>query len=218
MVHAARASVNRATARFILRSGSAASKGSSTAPPSTRHFLIAGEKILKTELTPSVPTPNAFLIAGVCPTFFPPAPLRAFLIGYTNRLEIDLTHSQQTRKHFLIATICPTFFSPAPLRAILIGTPRRLEIELTRSQQTRKDFLIGTICPTFFSPAPHPAHQSSLITRRWLTSSLFDTNKPHKIIILVSLPMKTKEKRIFYSIQIWLSWHRQFCLCSSVFG
>ena len=110
MVHAARASVNRAAARFILRAGragskgcaaarfilragragskgwaaarfilrparrrrdgSAASKGSATAPPSTRHFLIAGEKILKTELTPSVPSPNAFLIASICPTFF----------------------------------------------------------------------------------------------------------------------------------------------------
>jgi hypothetical protein len=40
MVHAARASVNRATARFILRSGSAASKGRSTTPPSPRHLLI----------------------------------------------------------------------------------------------------------------------------------------------------------------------------------
>ena len=164
MVHAARASVNRAVARFIprparrRRDGSAASKGSATAPPSTRHLLIAGEKILKTELTPSVPTPNAFLIAGVCATF-----------------------------------------SPAPLRALLIGTPIRLEIDLTHSQQTRKHFLIGTIRPTFTS-APLFTHHSSLITRHCLThhrltSFLFDTNKPHKIIILASLPMKTKEKQ-----------------------
>ena len=108
MVHAAPASVNRASARFILRSGSAASKGSSTAPPSTRHFLIAGEKILKTELTPSVPTPNAFLIAGDFPLFSPTAP--RISNRYSKLLEIELTHSQQTRKHFLIATICPTLF------------------------------------------------------------------------------------------------------------
>ncbi len=49
MVHAA--PVNRATARFILRSGSAASKGSSaanaTSSLSTRHFLIASRQNIK---------------------------------------------------------------------------------------------------------------------------------------------------------------------------
>ena len=35
----------------------------------THAFLIAGEKILKTALTPSVPTPSVFLIAGVSATF-----------------------------------------------------------------------------------------------------------------------------------------------------
>src|SRR5271169_1676111 len=151
MVHAAH--VNRATARFILRSGSAASKGSSATPPSTRHFLIVSAKLLETELTPSVPSPNAFRIANICPTFFSPAPLRAFLIGTAIRLKSDLTHSQQTRKHFLIGTIGPTL-----------------------------------------APAPLCTHHSSLITPHCLTPFLFDTNKPHKIIILVSVPMKTKEK------------------------
>jgi hypothetical protein len=37
-------------------------------PAATPGFLIAGEKILKTELTPSVPIPNVFLIAGVSAT------------------------------------------------------------------------------------------------------------------------------------------------------
>ena len=181
MVHAARASVNRATARFILRSGSAASKGSSTAPPPTRHFLIAGEKILKTELTPSVPISNAFLIAGDFPPFSPAAP--RISNRYTKLLEIDLTRSQQTRKHFLIATICPTFFSPAPLRAILIGTPRRLEIDLTHSQQTRKDFLIGTICPTFFRPrrsSPITRHPSLITASPHFYSIQME---PHKIVV-----------------------------------
>src|SRR5271170_1877409 len=73
----------------------------------TQHcrFLIAGEKILKTEPTPSVPIPNAFLMAGDFPPLSP-APLRASLIGTRCRLETDLTHSQQRRKHFLIGTIC----------------------------------------------------------------------------------------------------------------
>ena len=71
-----------------------------TAP--LRSFLIAGEKILKTELTPSVPIPNVFLIAGVCPTFSPAASPR-ISNRYTKLLEIELTRSQQTRKHFLIA-------------------------------------------------------------------------------------------------------------------
>src|SRR5271170_1432912 len=45
MVNAARASVNRATARFILRSGSAASKGSATTPPSPRRAKISHHQL-----------------------------------------------------------------------------------------------------------------------------------------------------------------------------
>ncbi len=114
---------------------------------------------------------------------------------YSKLLEFELTYTKQTRKDFLIATICPTFFSPAPLPALLIGTGSRLEIDLTHSEQTRKHFLIGTIRPTFTS-APLLTHHLSLLTRDFLTSFLFDTNKPNKIIILVSRPMKTKEKRV----------------------
>ena len=84
----------------------------------THAFLIAGEKILKTDLTPSVPIPNAFLIAGVCPTFSPAAAPR-ISNRYTKLLEIELTRSQQRRKHFLIGTICPTFFARAVLRPAL---------------------------------------------------------------------------------------------------
>jgi len=35
----------------------------------THQFLIAGEEILIPTLTPAVPTPSGFLIAGVCPLF-----------------------------------------------------------------------------------------------------------------------------------------------------
>ncbi len=47
MVHAAHAAVNRATARFILTSGSVASKGSAPVPLATRHFLIASRQNIK---------------------------------------------------------------------------------------------------------------------------------------------------------------------------
>src|SRR5580658_1601382 len=43
------------------------------------------------------------------------------------------------------------------------------------------------------------AHSWSLMTHHCLTSFLFDTNKAHKIIILVRALLKTKEKR--FSIQ-----------------
>ena len=86
-----------------------------------------------------------------------------------------------------------TYQSPLTTNAFLIATAKLLEIKLTHSQQTRKHFLIRTIRPTFTS-VPLLTHHSSLITHHRLTSFLFDTNKPHRIIILVSLPMKTKEK------------------------
>ena len=194
MVHAARASQSRATAPPL--------------PPSTRHFLIAGEKILKTELTPSVPSPNAFPIAGDLLPFSPAAP--RISNRYTKLLEIELTSSQQTRKYFLIAIICPTFFSPVPLRAILIGTPRRLEIDLTHSQQTRKDFLIGTICPIFFfvRAAPHPSLVTDHSSPPHLISIRYEWNPQNRRSV------ENKGETTFYSIQICPSWHRQSCLCA----
>ena len=100
----------------------------------TRALLIAGEKILKTGITPSAPTPNAFLIAGVCPTFSP-APHRTkhkdsrmvpFLFDTNERTRKNSTCSKQTRKQFLFATV---------------ERPRK---NLTYSKQTRKQFLIAT--------------------------------------------------------------------------
>jgi hypothetical protein len=72
------------------------------------------QKLLETELTPSFPAPNAFLIAGDFRAFRASGNVLRISNRYTKLLEIELTHSQQTRKHFLIATICPTF-TPAPL-------------------------------------------------------------------------------------------------------
>jgi len=74
-------------------------------------------------------------------------------------------------------------------RAFLIATRPELKIELTPSQQTRKHFLIATFS-AISAPAPHLADHGSRIE-----PFLFDTNKPHKITILVSALMKTKEKQ-----------------------
>ena len=81
---------------------------------SPRLYSNRDQKLLETELTPSLPTPNAFLIAGDFRAFRASGNVLRISNRYTKLLEIELTHSQQTRKHFLIATICPTF-TPAPL-------------------------------------------------------------------------------------------------------
>jgi seryl-tRNA synthetase len=75
--------------------------------------------------------------------------------------------------------------------AFLIASRQILKIELTPSQQTRKHFLIAT-----FSRISAP-----LLTNHHspIAPFLFNTNKAHKIIILVRALMKTKEKQ--FSIQ-----------------
>ena len=75
-------------------------------------------------------------------------------------------------------------------RAILIASRQLLEIRLARSQQTRKLFLIASFSAVS-APAPHLTNHDSRIGPPFL----FDTNKPHKIIILTRAPLKTKEKR-----------------------
>ena len=45
------------------------------------------------------------------------------------------------------------------------------------------------------APAPHLTHRSLLITHHCLSPFLFDTNKPHKIIIPLRALLKTKEKQ-----------------------
>jgi hypothetical protein len=109
MLHAARASVNRATARFSLRSGSAASKGSAATPPSPN------QSIAKHNRKPAQLAENKHQrpksIASFCRcvavsqhvlTFQSQVP--QFLIASRPGLEIELTPSQQTRKLFLIAS------------------------------------------------------------------------------------------------------------------
>ena len=80
---------------------------------SSPHFLIAGEKILKTELTPSVPSPNAFLIAGDFPPFSPAATPRN-----SNRLHQPIRNRSNpfttNEKRFSNRYYLPHFFLPAP--------------------------------------------------------------------------------------------------------
>ena len=85
-------------------------------------------------------------------------------------------------------------------RAILIASRQILKIRLTHSQQTRKLFLIASFSAISAparrgEPLPHLTHHLSRITHRCPTPFLFDTNEPHKIIILPRALLKTKEKQ-----------------------
>jgi len=82
--------------------------------------------------------------------------------------------------------------APAPpsTRHFLIASRQILKIKLTHSQQTRKHFLIASFSATL-APAPHLTNHDSRKTAPFL----FNTNKAHKIIILMKALMKTKEKR-----------------------
>jgi hypothetical protein len=84
--------------------------------------------------------------------------------------------------------------APLPTRHFLIASRQILKIKLTRSQQTRKHFLIASFS-AIFAPAPHLTHHSSRITPPRLTPFLISTNKPHRIIIPLRAPLKTKEKQ-----------------------
>src|ERR1700688_2388013 len=64
---------------------------------------------------------------------------------------------------------------------------------MTENKQQRP-ILAGGFSGTL-PPAPPLTDHSSLFTHHCLTSFLFDTNKAHKIIILVRALMKTKEKQ-----------------------
>jgi hypothetical protein len=75
--------------------------------------------------------------------------------------------------------------------AFLIASRQILKIELAHSQQMRKHFLIATFSRI---SAPHLTNHHSPVA-----TFLFNTNKAHRIIILVRALMKTKEKQ--FSIQ-----------------
>ncbi len=167
MVHAVRAAVNRATARFILRSGSAASMGSAPAPLSPRHFLIGSAAIKSARNSPEN---NA--------------------LNFSNRLKsancsAHFSHVLRSKNHHSSVTHHGSRFSTHPPlltnHALLIAT-QILDINLTSSEQTRKHFLIGTKSRiSALTPRLHNRPYEFLIA----------TDRIQKIANL----MKTKEKR-----------------------
>ena len=118
------------------------------------------------------------------PAPLPPARLglRAVQASPTTKLDSRFTNHQSQF----------TLYSPLVVRhcRFLIGSRPLLEFKLTRSQQTRKLLLIATFS-AISAPAPRLANHDPRIGPPFL----FDTNKPHKIIILTRTPLKTKEKR-----------------------
>jgi hypothetical protein len=176
MVDAARASLNRATARFILRSGCAASKGSSASPPSPNQSLAKHNRKPAQLAENKHQRPKS--IAGFCRNFAPCAPphqslltTHGFLIASRQLLEIELNFSQQTRKQFLIASFsgisefapCLTNHS-SPIAPFLFDTNERARKNLTCSQQTRKQFLFDTFECYLTQPLHFEFRQSPVAT------------------------------------------------------
>jgi hypothetical protein len=143
-----------------------ASTASASAPPSARQFPIGRASIKNAHKSPENKALN-----------------------FSNRSKIASVggrfaphNSPITIQKSVIATSHPHF------PQFLIAT-QILNIELTRTQQTRKHFLVTTKFD-FSAPAPRLK-----IHNRRSESFLFDTNKAHKIIIVMRAPMKTKEKQ-----------------------
>jgi hypothetical protein len=143
-----------------------ASTARATAPPSTRHPLIDGTAIRNARYSPEN---NA--------------------LNFSNRLENACFGAHFAPHNSPLTTQnSATAISHPHSPQFLIASRQILKNELTCSQQTRKHFLIASFSRI---PAPHLANHDSPIA-----TFLFNTNKAHKIIILVRALTKTKEKQI----------------------
>jgi hypothetical protein len=153
MLHAARASVNRATARFILRSGSAASKGSSTAPPSPRHFLIPRIGI---KITRNSPENNA--------------------LHFSNRPKSARSGAPSASHNSPLAT---QKISHPQLVSVLPAISNRHKLQLESSVTSRKQTTAPNSNRHKFSPNSAPALRGPAVTTHQspITPFLFDTNE-----------------------------------------
>jgi hypothetical protein len=156
-----------------------ASTASARAPLPTCHFLIGSAAIKNARNSPennALHFSNRLKTANCSARFsrvLHPENHESPVAGHGSRFT---THQSRLTNHaFPIAT-------------------QILDIELTHSQQTRKHFLIATFS-ALCSPAPRLTYHSPLNTHDCPTPFLFNTNKAHKIIILVRALLKTKEKQ-----------------------
>jgi hypothetical protein len=147
-----------------------ASTASAAPPLFTRHFLIGRAPIKNARKSPEN---NALNFSNRLKT-------PCFSARFSHALRSTNPEVTHHASRFTAHQSLPTN------HAFLIAT-HILNINLTRSQQTRKHFLIAT---KFDISAP-----ASHLTDHCLTSFLFRTNKPHRIIILARAMMKTKEKQ-----------------------
>src|SRR5271156_34276 len=148
---------------------------SAPAPLPTRHFLIGRAAIKKAR---NFPEYNALYFSNRLKT--------ANCSARFSRVLRPKNHDSPVARHRSRFT---THQSLPTNHAFLIASRQILKIALTTSQQTRKYFLIASFSGSLPLP-PRPA----LVTHHCLTSLLFRTNKPHRIIILMRALMKTKEK------------------------
>src|SRR5271155_2464705 len=149
---------------------------SAPAPLPTRHFLIGHAPIKNARNSPEY---NALYFSNRLKT--------ANCSARFSRVLRPKNHDSPVARHRSRFT---THQSLPTNHAFLIASRQILKIALTTSQQTRKDFLIASFSGSL-PLAPRPA----LVTHHCLTSLLFRTNKPHRIIILMRALMKTKEKQ-----------------------
>jgi hypothetical protein len=133
MVHAANAKAARATA-----------------PPSTRHFLIARAAI---KIARNSPENNALNFSN--------RPKRACLPPPLSHGVRSKNHDSPLTHH---AARFTTHQSLLTTHAFLIANDQLLETELTPSAPTQSAFLIANVCLTFFSHASLLTHHLPLIT------------------------------------------------------
>src|SRR5271156_5624350 len=160
---------------YMVQAARAPTPSAPAASP-TRHFLIGHAPIKNARNSPEY---NALYFSNRLKT--------ANCSARFSRVLRSKNHDSPVARHRSRFT---THQSLPTNHAFLIASRQILEIELTPSQQTRKYFLIASFSASL-APAPHLA---SLDPRR-TAPFLFDTNKPHKIIILMSALLKTKEKQ-----------------------
>jgi hypothetical protein len=173
MVHAGRAPVNRARARFVLRSGSAASKGGSAAPPSTRQFLIGRAAIKNARNSPESHA-----------LYFSDRPIkRPLAIYFASRKSSITTSDHRSRAARVANPLARAGLPNPPHTPTLIATRRKLEIELTHSQETKKHLPIatfyGSFAPTSNSVTRLSIAESSAVAAKY--RSQFTSGKPMRV-------------------------------------
>src|SRR5271154_7296360 len=136
MVNAARASVNRATARFILRSGSAASKGSATTPPSPRCAKISHHQLVS--VLPANSNRHKLQLESSVTSRKQTTPPNSNRHKFCPKSTPALRPPALTKHSSALTSPKSATISSIPLFPFSVIATQILDIEPNRSQKTRK--------------------------------------------------------------------------------